>query len=204
MKSLRKKDAEILALLAQGQSELQVGRAMGLFPAELEEVLHRVREHVAAEDVVSSTALLLERALRHRAEKAARSIEGRFNALLDASPEAVLVINGTTGIIRQVNQRAADLFGFVAEELMGRSMEDLVPPKVRGIHPAYRIGFVNSVRRREMGYHPPIFAVRKDGSEIEMAIALTASLADEDVMVVCTEFHRWNAEPASAIGSESA
>ncbi len=44
-----------------------------------------------------------------------------------------------------------------------------------------------------MGYHPPIFAVKGDGSEVEVAIALTATFSDEDVMVVCTEFALWTA-----------
>jgi hypothetical protein len=68
------------------------------------------------------------------------------------------------------------------------SIEDLVPREHRGIHPAYRLGFLASMRKRNIGYHPPIFAVRSDGKHVELSIGLTCSSADEDVMVVCTLF----------------
>lgn len=42
-----------------------------------------------------------------------------------------------------------------------------------------------------MGYHPPIYAARADGAKIEIAISLTASAADDDVMVICTEYRTW-------------
>jgi len=141
--------------------------------------------------VEEDAAAMYERALRLRAENTFRSLEARFHALLDASPNAILVVNAMTGVISQVNSNAAKLFGYPANGLVGRSVEDLVNPPLRAIHPAYRIGFVTSARRREMGYHPPIFAYRAVGSEVEVAIALTATTNDEEVMVVCTEFARW-------------
>jgi hypothetical protein len=52
-----------------------------------------------------------------------------------------------------------------------------------------------------MGYHPPIFAKRADGSEIEVSVALTASVADDEVMVVCSEFIHWPTPTESATES---
>lgn len=202
MKDLKRKDREVLTMLSEGVPDLLVCRKVGVFPGELAATLARIAELAEDASTRPELAVTYERALRKRAENAAKSLEGRFNALLDASPNAVLVINGTTGIIRQVNQRATEMFGYEAGDLVGKSMEDLVPVKFRAIHPAYRIGFLNSVRKREMGYHPPIAALRGDGSEIDMAIALTASEADDEVMVVCTEFHRWTAQKASADHAE--
>lgn len=202
MKDLKRKDREVLMMLSEGMPDLLVCRKVGVLPGELATILSRIA--LLAEDASTrpDLAVTYERALRKRAENTAKSLEGRFNALLDASPNAVLVINGTTGFIRQVNERAAEMFGYAAGDLVGRSMEDLVPVKFRAIHPAYRLGFLNSVRKREMGYHPPIVALRGDGAEVEMAIALTASEADDEVMVVCTEFHRWTAQKASADRAE--
>lgn len=198
MKDLKRKDREVLTMLSEGVPDLLVCRRVGVLPGELDKILTRIARLAEDASTRPELAVTYERALRKRAENAAMSLEGRFNALLDASPNAVLVINGTTGIIRQVNERAAEMFGYATGELVGRSMEDLVPAKFRPIHPAYRVGFLNSVRKREMGYHPPIAALRSDGLEIEMAIALTASEADDEVMVVCTEFHRWTAQKSSA------
>ncbi|MGV3615116.1 MAG: PAS domain S-box protein [Fimbriimonas sp.] len=198
MKDLRRKEREVLTMLSEGVPDLLVCRKVGILREELATILTRIASLAENASTRPELAVTYERALRKRAENAVRSLEGRFHALLDASPNAVLVINGTTGIIRQVNERASAMFGYSAGDLVGKSMEELVPAKFRSIHPAYRIGFLNNVRKREMGYHPPIVAIRRDGSEIEMAIALTASEADDEVMVVCTEFRQWTAQKASA------
>lgn len=137
--------------------------------------------------------LLYERALRCRLENTLRATQARFSALLEGMLSAVLVVDGRTGIIRQVNQQAEDLFGYARGSLVGVSVEGLVPEHHRAIHPAYRIGFLASIRKREMGYHPPIYAMRADGEKIEVAISLTASAADDDVMVICTEYRTWEA-----------
>ena len=196
MKELSKKDREIVKLVSEGVPDTQVCRQTGITNDQLIKVLDRVAKRAATYDVAEDAAAMYERALRCRAENAARSLEARFVALLDASPDSVLVINAMTGVIGQVNQNASNLFGYASAELVGRSVEDLVPERYRAIHPAYRKGFLINVRKRQMGYHPPIFALRRDGSEIEVAIALTASIADDDVMVVCSEFARWNAGEA--------
>lgn len=193
MKELSLEDREIVVQVCRGVPDLEVCRQFGLLPSQLDEVLDRVAARAATIEVEEDAAAMYERALRKRAENSAKSLEGRFHALMDASPNAVLVVNAMNGIIDQANQVAAQLFGYPVDQLVGRSMEDLVPTKIRAIHPAYRIGFLTSVRKRKMGYHPPIFALRSDGTEIEVAIALTAALSDEEVMVVCTEFARWSA-----------
>ncbi|AIE86601.1 PAS domain S-box protein [Fimbriimonas ginsengisoli] len=198
MEGLSKKDREIIRQICEGAPDLEVCRQFGLLPTQLQQVLDRASKRADQLEPTDNAAVMYERALRKRAENAANSLEARFHALLDAAPEAILVVNALTGMIHRVNENAALLFGYPAAELVGRSVEDLVPLRLRGIHPAYRIGFIASVRKREMGYHPPIFAVRKDGSEVEVAIALTASTADEEVMVVCTEFARWSAVEKAA------
>lgn len=145
-----------------------------------------------------------ERALRRRAENHAVSLEARFQALMAILPQAVLVIDGRTGMIKGGNDYACHLFGYTMEKLLSISVEELVPVEIRAVHPAYRLGFLRSVRKREMGYHPPIFGVRADGTKIEMAIALTATTADDDVMVVCSEYFRWKVAADASKESEVA
>jgi PAS domain S-box-containing protein len=190
-KKLGKKDKEILHLISQGKSDLDVCRAFGMMPDQLSLVLKRAEDWLLTIEGSTDEAFMIERALRRRAENALKSLEGRFAALLDVSPEAIFVVNAMTGIITNANQNAAELFGYDLRSLLGRSIEDLVPTRYRTIHPAYRVGFLTSARKRDMGYHPPIYGQKADGSIIEVAIALTAARSDEDVMVVCTEFSKW-------------
>ena len=67
------------------------------------------------------------------------------------------------------------MFGYSPKELIGMVMEDLIQPPKRSLHERYRLGFLNSARKREMGYHPPIFAMRKDRSVVQLDIALTSN-----------------------------
>jgi len=198
VKELSKKDREIVRLVSEGAPDLQVCRQFGITADQFTRVLDRLAKRAATYDFGEDAAAMYERALRRRAENVARSLEARFSALLDASPDSVLVINAMTGVIGQVNEKAAKLFGYEPSGLVGRSVEDLVPDRYRGTHPAFRKGFLINVRKRQMGYHPPIFALKADGTEVEVAIALTVSIADDEVMVVCSEFACRNAADLEA------
>jgi len=192
MDKLSKRDRDILTMISEGMPDLQVCAKLGILPEQLEKAMDRLTKLAEVHPSSGSMAVYLERALRRRAENAARSLEARFRALLEASLDAVLVVNAQTGTIDQANDQAAQMFGYPEQEIVGLSVEELVPDSYKAIHPAYRKGFLLNTRKREMGYHPPIFARKKDGSEIEIAVALTASSCDEEVMVVCKEFARWN------------
>jgi PAS domain S-box-containing protein len=186
-------DQEILRRIATGHPDLQVCRDLRISQAQFDKCLDRIR--LRAESVAETDNLVVyyERSLRRRAENAMRSLDARFQALLEGSPDAILVVNGTTGLIKQINTQAVAMFGYRADELIGESMEMLVPAEIRGVHPAYRIGFLASIRKREMGYHPPIMGLRADGTHVKIAVSLTATTADDDVMVVCSEYARWEA-----------
>lgn len=175
--------------LLGGASELQVCRNLGIVPSDLAQAIRELRVRAESD---TQAAIQYEQLRAIRSESARRAAEGRLQALMDISPEAVLVVDGTSGQILMANDLSCRLFGYPVNELVGVSVEDLVPSQYKKVHAAYRINFMSNIRKREMGYHPPIFARRKDGSEVEVAIALTTSPGDDSVMVVCTEYARWN------------
>jgi PAS domain S-box-containing protein len=188
---LGKRTVEQVEMLANGVSDAAVCRQVGMTQAELVAELEKVEAWLQEHPERLEMHLLYERACHRRVENSLRATQERFGALLDAMIAAVLVVESRTGTIKQANRRCDVLFGYPEGDLVGRSVEDLVPPSYRAIHPAYRIGFLASVRKREMGYHPPIYGLRADGERIEMAIALTASTSDDDVMVICTPYEVW-------------
>jgi PAS domain S-box-containing protein len=149
------------------------------------------RIEARAETESDDAGRFYERALRRRAERANESIAARLHALMDVTPHAVLIIEGRTGAVKETNEVACELFGYSPQEFRKLTVEDLVASRIKSIHHAYRLGFLANVRKREMGYHPPISGIRKDGTEVEMAIGLTATAADDDVMVICTLRTRW-------------
>jgi PAS domain S-box-containing protein len=189
MISLSDREREVLEKLSQGLKDAEICRDLGISETVFRRALKRIE--TLAETETDDAGRYYEKALRLRAENRLRSLDARFHALMSILPGGVLVVDGRTGLIKEVNESVCQLFGYSSQEFIGRSVEDLVPEEQRDIHPRYRIGFLSSVRKRELGYHPPIFGVRSDGSQIEVSIALTATTADDDVMVVCTEKSAW-------------
>lgn len=92
--------------------------------------------------------------------------------LLRLSPEPVLLIEGG-GRIYRVNQHALELFGYTAEELVGQTVEVLVPDRMRGAHARLREGFTSGGENRKLGSGLVVLGRRRDGREIPLDIMLS-------------------------------
>lgn len=67
---------------------------------------------------------------RTRAEQALRDSEQRFRTLFEHSPDAIFV-ESPTGLVLDVNPAACELHGLTRENLIGKHVLELVPPRVR-------------------------------------------------------------------------
>ncbi len=95
-----------------------------------------------------------------------------LEALLDAAPDALVVVD-EAGRIHYVNPQAERLFGYASETLLGRPVEDLVPPERAARHRAHRRTYTAHPERRTMGEREVLEAVRCDGCRIPVEIALS-------------------------------
>ncbi len=96
----------------------------------------------------------------------------RFGPLIEAMPDGI-VIADTGGRILEVNRLVEELSGYQRKELIGLTVETLVPERFRGAHPEHRAGYAARPRTRPMGSRLAIRLLRKDGTELPVDIALS-------------------------------
>jgi PAS domain S-box-containing protein len=94
-----------------------------------------------------------------------------FRQVVEAAPNA-MVMADRDGLIVLVNAQAERLFGYPRDELVGSSVDRLVPERLRRAHPDYRNLFYGDLRSRPMGAGRDRFALRKDGTEVPVEIGL--------------------------------
>ncbi len=119
-------------------------------------------------------------AKRREHERARR----RISALAESSPDAI-VIARQTGEIILVNSMTEKMFGYQRDELLGLSVEALMPQRYRPRHEQLRDGYFAKPIMRPMGVQSELYGVRHDGTEFPIDISLNP-LRTEDGIVVCS------------------
>lgn len=117
-----------------------------------------------------SGARLFKREQEARAK--AETAEDRFRDLLEMAPDAILSVN-REGRIVLANQQVDRLFQYQREELIGQSIETLIPDRFRASHVAQRETYYRDPRTRPMGAGLSLLARRKDGTEFPVEISLS-------------------------------
>ncbi len=95
----------------------------------------------------------------------------QLRLVVEAAPIAIVVADAN-GTIVLVNEQAVRLFGYGPGELLGASVEVLLPARFRSAHPALRGGYLAAPRTRAMGAGRDLYGLRKDGTEVPIEIGL--------------------------------
>jgi two-component system sensor kinase FixL len=109
---------------------------------------------------------------RHLKEsEASRYREAQLQSILDTVPEAMIVIDDH-GIMRSFSATAVRLFGWSAEEAIGKNVSILMPTPYREEHDSYLHRYHETGERRIIGIGRIVVGERKDGSTFPMELAV--------------------------------
>lgn len=103
---------------------------------------------------------------------ALKQAEQMFRGLIDAAPDAMVVVDDD-GMLVLVNERATQLFGWTADELIGQPVEILIPDALRETHREHRAGYRKAPSRRMMGQGRELVARHRDGHHIPVEVSLS-------------------------------
>ena len=106
---------------------------------------------------------------------------------LDISPDAIIVINQAGTIVR-ANKHTHALFRYTHEELLGLSIDMLLPERFRMAHMTHRELFFSVPLTRFMGIGLQLFGQRKDGTEFPVDVSLKPLLVDDTLHTISTVY----------------
>ncbi|MBI5451405.1 MAG: PAS domain S-box protein, partial [Gammaproteobacteria bacterium] len=100
--------------------------------------------------------------------------EARLEAIFDAATDALVVIDGD-GKILQFNHAAETIFGYPSAEVVGNSVNMLMPETLRGPHDGYLSRFQGGTQRTIREIH----GLRKDGTAFPLELSISGALVNK-------------------------
>jgi PAS domain S-box-containing protein len=145
---------------------------------------HAVALQNESDQVIGVLSVTRDITERRQAEMSLRDSEAKFRAFLESASEAIIVTNGN-GEIVVFNAKAEELFGYEQTEVLGRTVEFLMPERYHQSHPQHRAAYQAHPSKRSMSKTRNLFAQRKDGTEFPIEAGLS-SIQTKDGMFVMT------------------
>ncbi len=133
---------------------------------------------VETEEGVFVLASVVDITARKRAEQ-------RFRDAVESAPSGMVMID-REGKIILVNKEIERLFDYRRDELLGQSIDMLVPRRVRGRHPGLRTEFFAHPQTRAMGAGRDLYGVRKGGVEVPVEIGLNPIETEDGMFVLAS------------------
>lgn len=150
--------------------------------AAKENLEQRVKERTNQLELTNQ-ALHTEIVERQRTEAALRASRAEFEAFLQSAPDAIVSVDGQ-GKIMLVNSQTERMFGYAREELLGNSVELLLPDRYRTNHVVHRTEYTDHPTTRPMGIGLDLAGRRKDGTEFPVEISLSPVQPGDGTLVM--------------------
>lgn len=113
-------------------------------------------------------------------------LEGKsLEWLLESATDAMIIID-TEGRIIVANPTIEKLFGYPRQELIGKSMEVLLPERFRQTHHFHLADYFARPHARAMGAGRELLGLRQDGSEFPVDVSLSPLKTEQGLLVMAT------------------
>jgi PAS domain S-box-containing protein len=128
------------------------------------------------------TAAIRDISVRKNADKVLAQMEGKYRGLLEAAPDAMVVVN-QAGEIVLLNLQAEKQFGYRRDELLGQEVTNIIPEGFAERLVADDLRSAEDALAQEIGTGIELNALRKDGSEFPIELMLSPLESTEGTLV---------------------
>jgi PAS domain S-box-containing protein len=128
------------------------------------------------------TAAIRDISVRKNAEKVLAQMEGKYRGLLEAAPDAMVVVN-QSGEIVLLNLQAEKQFGYRRDELLGQKVTNIIPEGFAERLVADDLRSSEDALAQEIGTGIELNALRKDGSEFPIELMLSPLASTEGTLI---------------------
>lgn len=177
---LSPREQQLIALAGQGMTDTAIANRLGISEATVNTYWGRIRVKLGPHNRTELVAL----ALKEEFEKKLRETPD-YSLILQAAPDA-LILTSVDGTILDANIAAAELFGYGISDLVGLSLESLIPERYRHNHGDHLAEFMTRPERRAMAHNLGAVGLRQDESEFPMAAVLSAVNLNGKHLAICS------------------
>jgi PAS domain S-box-containing protein len=128
------------------------------------------------------TAAIRDISVRKVAEKHLVQMEARYRGLLEAAPDAMVVVN-QSGEIVLLNVQAENQFGYHRDELVGQKVKNIIPEGFAERLIADALRSAEVALTQQIGTGIELYGLRKDGEEFPIEIMLSPLESFEGILV---------------------
>ena len=112
-----------------------------------------------------------------------QTTQADFLKLIEIIPDAIVIVDNE-GKIRYINSQTTSTFGYSPHELIGQTVEVLLPNRFKSKHVDYRINYSKHPVRRPMGSGIDLYGRKKNGAEFSVDITISPIETENGTLVI--------------------
>ncbi|MBI3590050.1 MAG: PAS domain-containing sensor histidine kinase [Candidatus Melainabacteria bacterium] len=112
-----------------------------------------------------------------------KTTQADFLKLIEIIPDAIVIVDNE-GKIRYINSQTTNTFGYNPHELIGQTVEILLPHRFKSKHIDHRTNYSKHPARRPMGSGIDLYGRKKDGTEFSADITISPIETENGMLVI--------------------